>query len=156
MKMKPCRAAKSKISTIVIVLVVVIGSFLFSVLLWLVWRFKEVVKGMIVCFTFRIKHLTFSGMSQFLVFFILAEYSTSCCRSRKNEVPLFDISRGTTEPSSELSGQYDLVGDTKQVTCPDMPLFNFNAIATATDNFSEQNKLGKGGFGPVYKVVIDP
>lgn len=66
---------------------------------------------------------------------------------------MFDISNVTTEPSSELSGQYDLVGDTKQVSAPDLPCFNFNAIATATDNFSEQNKLGQGGFGPVYKVI---
>jgi hypothetical protein len=24
----------------------------------------------------------------------------------------------------------------------------------ATCNFSEQNKLGEGGFGPVYKVIM--
>lgn len=35
----------------------------------------------------------------------------------------------------------------------DFPFFDFNQIAIATDNFSSDNKLGQGGFGPVYKVL---
>ncbi|KAF7137578.1 hypothetical protein RHSIM_Rhsim07G0195700 [Rhododendron simsii] len=34
----------------------------------------------------------------------------------------------------------------------DLPLFDLITIVTATDNFSLANKLGQGGFGPVYKV----
>ncbi|KAA8523790.1 hypothetical protein F0562_010213 [Nyssa sinensis] len=33
----------------------------------------------------------------------------------------------------------------------DLPLFNLITIANATNNFSINNKLGEGGFGPVYK-----
>ena len=33
------------------------------------------------------------------------------------------------------------------------PLFDLRTIIAATDNFSIANKLGQGGFGPVYKVV---
>ncbi|KAK2650878.1 hypothetical protein Ddye_018367 [Dipteronia dyeriana] len=33
----------------------------------------------------------------------------------------------------------------------DLPFFDFESILAATDSFSEANKLGKGGFGPVYK-----
>lgn len=31
--------------------------------------------------------------------------------------------------------------------------FDFGTVRTATDNFSEANKLGQGGFGAVYKVT---
>ncbi|KAG8080260.1 hypothetical protein GUJ93_ZPchr0007g4623 [Zizania palustris] len=33
----------------------------------------------------------------------------------------------------------------------DFTLYDLDDLATATDNFSEDNKLGRGGFGPVYK-----
>ena len=58
------------------------------------------------------------------------------------------------EYSTELSGSIDVCGgiDGSQVNGPDLPLFSFNFVATSTDNFSEENKLGEGGFGPVYKV----
>ncbi|KAL5972904.1 hypothetical protein ACLOJK_039710 [Asimina triloba] len=32
----------------------------------------------------------------------------------------------------------------------DLPFFSFAAIEAATDNFAPSNKLGQGGFGPVY------
>ncbi len=31
--------------------------------------------------------------------------------------------------------------------------FDFPTIRVATDNFSDANKLGQGGFGVVYKVI---
>ncbi|XP_058071194.1 G-type lectin S-receptor-like serine/threonine-protein kinase At4g27290 [Magnolia sinica] len=33
----------------------------------------------------------------------------------------------------------------------ELPLYSFASIVAATDNFSPTNKLGQGGFGPVYK-----
>ena len=35
-----------------------------------------------------------------------------------------------------------------------MPLFSFTSVSAATDNISDANKLGEGGFGPVYKVWL--
>ncbi|MBA0758925.1 hypothetical protein Gotri_021882 [Gossypium trilobum] len=36
-----------------------------------------------------------------------------------------------------------------------LPLFNFEELATATDNFHDTKKLGQGGFGPVYRGTLD-
>lgn len=38
----------------------------------------------------------------------------------------------------------------------ELPTFDLAAIIKATDNFSVNNKLGEGGFGPVYKVNREP
>ncbi|MQM03727.1 hypothetical protein Taro_036508 [Colocasia esculenta] len=34
---------------------------------------------------------------------------------------------------------------------PDVALFDFKSVKAATSNFCSENKLGQGGFGPVYK-----
>ena len=34
----------------------------------------------------------------------------------------------------------------------EVPFFSLATLATATNNFSINNKLGEGGFGHVYKV----
>ncbi|KAI9070576.1 hypothetical protein K1719_047463 [Acacia pycnantha] len=36
----------------------------------------------------------------------------------------------------------------------DLPIFEFSVISNATNQFSEMNKLGQGGFGPVYKGIL--
>ncbi|KAH6784761.1 hypothetical protein C2S52_009720 [Perilla frutescens var. hirtella] len=33
----------------------------------------------------------------------------------------------------------------------DLPVFSYASVSAATNNFSPENKLGEGGFGPVYK-----
>ncbi|CAL2253399.1 unnamed protein product [Prunus armeniaca] len=35
-----------------------------------------------------------------------------------------------------------------------LPLLNFTTLAKATNDFSSSNKLGEGGFGPVYKGIL--
>ncbi|CAA2969613.1 G-type lectin S-receptor-like serine threonine-kinase At4g27290 isoform X1 [Olea europaea subsp. europaea] len=37
----------------------------------------------------------------------------------------------------------------------ELPLFDLYTIIKATDNFSINNKLGEGGFGPVYKGLLE-
>ncbi|KAJ0983518.1 hypothetical protein J5N97_011773 [Dioscorea zingiberensis] len=37
----------------------------------------------------------------------------------------------------------------------ELPFFHFDAVITATNNFAEENILGEGGFGPVYKGKLE-
>ncbi|KAG6385413.1 hypothetical protein SASPL_154248 [Salvia splendens] len=37
----------------------------------------------------------------------------------------------------------------------DLPFFSLPTVLKATDNFSNTNKLGEGGFGPVYRGVLE-
>lgn len=36
----------------------------------------------------------------------------------------------------------------------ELPIYGLEIVLAATDGFSIDNKLGEGGFGPVYKVTI--
>ncbi|KAL7218689.1 hypothetical protein ACSBR2_011872 [Camellia fascicularis] len=37
----------------------------------------------------------------------------------------------------------------------ELPLFELATISNATKNFSKDNKIGEGGFGPVYKGMLE-
>lgn len=36
----------------------------------------------------------------------------------------------------------------------DLPSYDLSITVEATENFSDENKLSQGGFGPVYKVLL--
>lgn len=61
---------------------------------------------------------------------------------------MLEIATSFSEPSSSNQVAGSLPG--KKI---ELPLLNFNTIAAATDYFANANKLGEGGFGPVYKVI---
>lgn len=56
---------------------------------------------------------------------------------------------GHTFPSDSTSIM--LEDESGKVNIEELPLFTFEALANATDQFNDNNLLGKGGFGPVYK-----
>ncbi|KAM0042756.1 putative protein kinase RLK-Pelle-DLSV family [Helianthus debilis subsp. tardiflorus] len=51
--------------------------------------------------------------------------------------------------ASELSGSRNKMGSAE------VPLFSLSIISRATSDFSVDNKLGEGRFGPVYKGVLE-
>ncbi|KAJ4887316.1 putative G-type lectin S-receptor-like serine/threonine-protein kinase [Raphanus sativus] len=67
---------------------------------------------------------------------------------RKKDFPVFEEKKDYSVKSSNSTIQV-LVGGL--VDTPDFPIFSFNTVALATGNFAEENKLGHGGFGTVYK-----
>lgn len=56
---------------------------------------------------------------------------------------------GRAYPSD--SSEIVLIDDIDEVSLDELPLYSFQVLANATDQFDEANLLGKGGFGPVYK-----
>ncbi|XP_031093454.1 G-type lectin S-receptor-like serine/threonine-protein kinase At1g11300 [Ipomoea triloba] len=52
--------------------------------------------------------------------------------------------------SPNMSGE-----DTTRAKLEELPVFDFEIIANATENFDPRNKLGQGGFGPVYKGKLE-
>ena len=67
---------------------------------------------------------------------------------------LFDFGNSSEDTSCYELGETNnrlLRGEKKEV---DLPMFSFASVSAATNNFSIENKLGDGGFGPVYKVRL--
>ncbi|KAG4955848.1 hypothetical protein JHK85_042228 [Glycine max] len=115
-----------KKNRIVIISTIGAGLICLGIFVWLVWRFKGKLKV------------------------LPTVSSVSCCKS-SDALPVFDANK-SREMSAEFSGSADLSLEGNQLSGPEFPVFNFSCISIATNNFSEENKLGQGGFGPVYKA----
>jgi hypothetical protein len=57
-------------------------------------------------------------------------------------------------PHQKFSGEDNLGDNVNQVKLQELSLFNLQELASATNNFHQSNRLGQGGFGPVYRVII--
>ncbi|KAJ1434825.1 S-locus glycoprotein domain [Sesbania bispinosa] len=114
-----------KKNKIVIISTVVGGLICLGIIVWVVWRFKGKLKA------------------------LPTVSSASCCKN-SDVLPVFDATK-SREVSAEFSGSADLSLEGNQLSGPELPFFNFSCMSIATNNFSEENKLGQGGFGPVYK-----
>ncbi|KAF8026199.1 hypothetical protein BT93_F2873 [Corymbia citriodora subsp. variegata] len=94
------------------------------------------------------KHKLVMGLAvSFGSVFLILVLLTICvlqCKKKKMELPEGGIrtSLGGSE-NVECSGED-----------PKLRLFEFATIANATNNFSTDNKLGEGGFGPVYRGTL--
>ncbi|KAJ4850532.1 hypothetical protein Tsubulata_041998 [Turnera subulata] len=92
------------------------------------------------------------AVTLFLLIFLLY-----CCIRRKRKVSV-DGDRHSKLWSTFTSPTYlgsSLFSKDLEGTNSDLPLFDLSVIVAATHNFSDDNKLGEGGFGSVYKGVIN-
>ncbi|XP_043719671.1 G-type lectin S-receptor-like serine/threonine-protein kinase At1g67520 [Telopea speciosissima] len=98
-------------------------------------------------------------MSAFLIAFIICRLKSRYCDSggnnEKNEENDTASSRLQLNKFSDIEAAYKNNNASEQKLCgnkdSELPLFSFSSIESATNNFSTTNKLGEGGFGPVYK-----
>ncbi|XAR55436.1 Non-specific serine/threonine protein kinase [Bertholletia excelsa] len=73
---------------------------------------------------------------------------TQASKKRNQEFQLYD----TEERIKNFINSGDFGDNDKKGI--DVPNFDLESILAATDNFSKENKLGQGGFGPVYKGMF--
>lgn len=62
----------------------------------------------------------------------------------ENLVKTHAAGEGEAEPEAETDND---------IKTSELLQFDFETIRFATNNFSDENKLGQGGFGAVYKVL---
>ena len=75
------------------------------------------------------------------------------CLPKRGNDALLDKLRKNHGPSTGVSGSQEMIGEEGLENTKDLPWFSYNLVASATNFFSSENKLGQGGFGPVYKVL---
>ncbi|XP_023874837.2 G-type lectin S-receptor-like serine/threonine-protein kinase At4g27290 isoform X1 [Quercus suber] len=61
-------------------------------------------------------------------------------------------SRTKLKERNEVVGHLNNEGQNEDL---ELPFLDLSTIASATDNFEINNKLGEGGFGPVYKGILE-
>ncbi|MFS7960454.1 putative protein kinase RLK-Pelle-DLSV family [Helianthus anomalus] len=92
----------------------------------------------------RVLTTVLSISSAALVLFAVA----SACRKKKRRLHM--------KKKEDLEGALDKKNTSVQMNfLDDTPFICLYKIAKATDNFSVSNKIGEGGFGPVYKGVLE-
>ena len=79
----------------------------------------------------------------------LSTHASSTLHQAGEDLLSFELSISSEPTRNEQSEVKRQRKHKKEV---DIPLFSFSSVSAATNNFSVSNKLGEGGFGPVYKV----
>ncbi|XP_073311742.1 G-type lectin S-receptor-like serine/threonine-protein kinase At4g27290 isoform X2 [Primulina huaijiensis] len=61
------------------------------------------------------------------------------------------LRKRSIDPTISRQGKYHSIQEKNS----EVPLFDLSYILKSTDNFATDNKLGEGGFGPVYKGMLE-
>ena len=70
-------------------------------------------------------------------------------KEKSNEILLSNLGDVHQNYDINMSGH-----NLNQVKLEELPLLDLEKLVAATNNFHEANKLGQGGFGPVYRVMV--
>ncbi|KAI3495255.1 hypothetical protein L1887_37503 [Cichorium endivia] len=100
----------------------------------------------------------FSIAACVIIFFLILAY----LKRKKTQTLKKSIERkGPQERNNEIVLKDGVILPSRRVYHVDtamdeleLPLFDFKTLAMATNNFSDTNKLGQGGFGCVYKATL--
>ncbi|XP_011007880.1 PREDICTED: G-type lectin S-receptor-like serine/threonine-protein kinase B120 isoform X2 [Populus euphratica] len=85
----------------------------------------------------------------------------TCTMRRRTNLRTEEIANIREEQSLDLAGRATVGDDYSdkdikgEVTSQDLPLIRLDVINEATKQFSDENKLGQGGFGPVYRGTLE-
>ncbi|KAI5430099.1 hypothetical protein KIW84_034611 [Lathyrus oleraceus] len=108
--------------TIIIITTVIIGTFIIVICAYIMWR-----------------RTSNQPAKQWLF--------TKSARKKNNKA--FQLFNKGGSPEGYASD--NVIGEMSHVKLQELLMFDFEKLASATDNFHLSNKLGQGGFGPVYK-----
>ncbi|KAK9175690.1 hypothetical protein WN944_027697 [Citrus x changshan-huyou] len=73
--------------------------------------------------------------------------------TRMKRLKLIEGTEGSAKASNKRANNEAEAGDFNR-NVPNLRVYNFADIEVATEGFSVRNKLGEGGYGPVYKGVL--
>ncbi|KAL3615027.1 hypothetical protein CASFOL_040688 [Castilleja foliolosa] len=76
------------------------------------------------------------------------------CRLTKRKGRLIRDRKALETLQSADSSAIVLKDESEEINIEELPLFTFKTLADATNQFHEDNMLGKGGFGHVYKGTL--
>ncbi|XP_009345308.2 G-type lectin S-receptor-like serine/threonine-protein kinase B120 [Pyrus x bretschneideri] len=71
-----------------------------------------------------------------------------------DQVRLFQIGSTDVSPIQYNGAKIVNIMELGRQKDQELPLFSFSSIQTATNDFAKANKLGEGGYGPVYKGLL--
>ncbi|KAJ3688697.1 hypothetical protein LUZ61_017861 [Rhynchospora tenuis] len=94
----------------------------------------------------------FTGRGGNDMYLRLASIELGFVRWRKDQEEGSSNAKRRKDVTTEMSGVLKITDEGQLLR--ELPVFSFDSIITATDNFSYSNLLGEGGFGPVYKGVL--
>ncbi|XP_021719438.1 G-type lectin S-receptor-like serine/threonine-protein kinase At1g11330 [Chenopodium quinoa] len=81
------------------------------------------------------------------------------CSQKKSITKFFLLTENLTSQGKKLQKRQRVSDvlriDNNHDQIEEVPLFDFKRVAMATNNFQDTNKLGKGGFGTVYKGKLE-